>query len=104
MANSAFFKQVAGAALDCFAAVMDELGLSGGKQSGPEYLPLNPRRDDHTPGSLSINRAKGAWMEGATGDKGGDLVSLAAYVWMCSQGDAAERLAKFLGIAPPERQ
>lgn len=104
MANSAFFKQVAGAALDRFAAVMDELGLSGGKQSGPEYLPLNPRRDDHTPGSLSINRAKGAWMEGATGDKGGDLVSLAAYVWACSQGDAAERLAKFLGIAPPERQ
>ena len=104
MANSAFFKQVAAAALNRFDAVIGELGLAGGKHSGAEYLPLNPKRDDHSAGSLSINRNKGAWMEGATGDKGGDLVSLAAYVWSCSQSDAAERLGKFLGIAAPERQ
>ena len=70
---------------------MDWLGLAGGKNAGREYLPLNPKREDRTPGSLSINRDKGMWMEGATGDKGGDLVSLAAYLWDCSNTDAAEQ-------------
>lgn len=98
-----WFKPVAATALACFDGVMETLGLSGGKNSGREYLPLNPKRDDHSPGSFSINRDKGAWMEGATGDQGGDLISLAAYVWSCSNGDAAERLSKLLGIAIPER-
>jgi len=103
MANNSLFKPVAAAALARFDTVMDWLGLAGGKDSGREYLPLNPKRDDHKPGSLSIHRDKGAWMEGATGDKGGDLVSLAAYLWDCSNGDAAERLGKQLGVAMPDR-
>ena len=84
---SALFKTVSAAALARFDTIMGELGLDGGKNSGREYLPLNPTRNDHSAGSLSINRDKGAWMEGATGDKGGDLVSLAAYLWDCSQSD-----------------
>ena len=104
MPTSQLFKAVAAAALARFDSVMDSLGLSGGKNAGREYLPLNPKRDDHAPGSLTINRDKGAWMEGATGDKGGDLVSLAAYIWDCSNGDAAERLGKQLGVDMPERQ
>jgi len=104
MSTSQLFKSVAAAALGRFDAVMDSLGLSGGKNAGREYLPLNPKRDDHRAGSLSINRDKGAWMEGATGDKGGDLVSLAAYIWDCSNGDAAERLGQQLGVDMPERQ
>jgi hypothetical protein len=104
MPISPIFKAVAAAALGRFDTVMDVLGLAGGKNSGREYLPLNPKRDDHAPGSLSINRDKGAWMEGATGDKGGDLVSLAAYIWDCSNGDAAERLGQQLGVDMPERQ
>lgn len=104
MADNDMFKPVAAAALARFDTVMDWLGLAGGKNSGREYLPLNPKRDDHKPGSLSIHRDKGAWMEGATGDKGGDLVSLAAYLWDCSNGDAAERLGKQLGIEVPARQ
>jgi len=98
------FKAIASSALARFDSVMDSLGLSGGKNAGREYLPLNPKRDDHAPGSLTINRDKGAWMEGATGDKGGDLVSLAAYIWDCSNGDAAERLGQQLGVDMPERQ
>ena len=104
MANNPLFKIVASAALARFDVVMDWLGLAGGKNSGQEYLPLNPKRDDHTPGSLSISRNKGAWMEGATDDKGGDLVSLAAYLWDCSNMDAAERLGKQLGIDVPVRR
>jgi uncharacterized protein (DUF927 family) len=102
--NFDWFKPVAAAALARFDAVMDILGLTGGKNSGREYLPLNPKRDDHRPGSFSINRDKGAWMEGATGDQGGDLISLAAYLWDCANGEAAERLGKQLGIAVPARQ
>ena len=104
MTNSPLFKTVAAAALARFDVVMDWLGLAGGKNSGREYLPINPKRDDHAAGSLSINRDKGAWMEGATGDKGGDLVSLAAYMWDCGNLDAAERLAKQLGVDVLARQ
>jgi putative DNA primase/helicase len=100
--NNEWFKPLAAAALARFDAVMDTLGLSGGKNSGREYLPLNPKRDDHSPGSFSIHRDKGAWMDGATGDKGGDLISLAAYLWDCGNGEAAERLGKQLGIDVPE--
>ncbi|MBK8114890.1 MAG: DUF927 domain-containing protein [Candidatus Accumulibacter sp.] len=102
--NNEWFKPLAAAALARFDAVMDTLGLSGGKHSGREYLPLNPKRNDHSPGSFSIHRDKGAWMDGATGDKGGDLISLAAYLWDCGNGEAAERLGKQLGIDVPSRQ
>jgi len=104
MASNNWIGPVATAAQARFDVVMDWLGLSGGKNSGREYLPINPKRDDHQAGSLTIHRDKGAWMEGATGDKGGDLVSLAAYVWDCGQADAAERLGKQLGIVVPDRQ
>jgi uncharacterized protein (DUF927 family) len=98
------FKMIAAAALAGFDAVMDWLGLSGGKNAGREYQPLNPKRDDHTPGSLSIHRDKGTWADFATGDKGGDLISLAAYLWDCRNGEAAERLGKHLGILQDGRE
>ena len=53
MPTSQIFKAVASAALARFDVVMDWLGLSGGKNAGREYLPLNPKRDDHAPGSLT---------------------------------------------------
>ena len=42
----------------------------------------------------------GAWSDFATGDKGLDLVSLIAYLESETQGEAAKRLAAFLGIEP----
>ncbi len=99
-----FITQVAAAALANFPSIMQDLGLSDGKFSGPEYLPLNPLRSDRTRGSLSINRTSGVWQEFATDDKGGDLVSLAAYLRQCSQWDAAASLAPGLGIAVPDRK
>ena len=101
---SDFIGKVAAAALADFDGAMGFLALSGGKNSGREYLPINPTRNDHKPGSLSINRDSGAWSEFATDDKGGDLVALAAYVLGCRQIEAGERLADYLGIAKPARQ
>lgn len=93
-----YIKQVAAAALSRFDDVMLWLGLTDGKNQGKEYLPRNPKRVDHKPGSFAINRNSGAWMDGATGDKGGDLVALAAWVWGMKQGEAAAQLGSNLGL------
>ena len=53
MSTSQLFKAVGAAALARFDIVMDWLGLAGGRNAGREYLPLNPKRDDHAPGSLT---------------------------------------------------
>ena len=59
---------------------------------------LNPNRADRRPGSFSINVRTGRWCDFATGDRGGDPVSLAAYLFNLSQVDAARRLAGMLGL------
>lgn len=91
-------RTVAAAALSRFDAVIDWLGIGGGKNQGREYLPTNPTRADTKPGSFTINRDSGAWADFASGDKGGDLVALVAYLHGIKQGEAADRLAQFLGI------
>lgn len=95
-------RTVAAAALSRFDTVADWLGIGGGKNQGREYLPTNPTRADTKPGSFSINMDTGAWSDFATGDKGGDLVSLVAYLLGIKQGEAAARLAEFLGIEKSE--
>lgn len=95
-------RTIAAAALARFDAVIDWLGIGGGKMQGPEYLTLNPNRADTKPGSFSINRETGHWGDFATGDRGGDLVSLAAYLRSEKQGAAAVALAGFLGIEMPD--
>ncbi|WP_316898182.1 DUF927 domain-containing protein [Pseudodesulfovibrio indicus] len=69
-----------------------------GRYEGDEYVPRNPTRDDNTPGSFKINTKTGQWIDFATDDKGGDIVSLHAYLHGLNQGDAAADLAKELGI------
>src|SRR3569623_1046175 len=90
------FKQVAEAAL---ARADDVLchWLPGGKRQGSEYLARNPRRDDNSPGSFSVNVTTGAFADFATAAKGGDLVALVAYLEGSTQGEAVKRLAAFLG-------
>ncbi len=97
-------RTIAAAALTSFDTVIDWLGIGGGKMQGPEYLALNPLRSDAKPGSFTINRNTGHWGDFATGDKGGDLVSLAAYLRSEKQGAAAVALAGFLGIDANELQ
>jgi hypothetical protein len=73
--------------------------LPGGRIEGAEYVALNPCRADHRPGSFRINTRTGRWADFAVADaRGGDVVSLAAYLAGISQIEAAERLAEMFGI------
>ncbi len=74
--------------------------LPGGRREGREYVVRNPRRPDRRPGSFRINLSSGKWSDFATGDAGGDPVSLAAFLFSLSQVEAARRLADMLGIDP----
>ncbi len=95
------FKAIAEAALGQAEQLVIEW-LPDGKPSGSEWVALNPTRSDSKPGSFSVNRNTGAWSDFATGDKGGDLVSLYAYLFTHGrQKDAAKELAERLGIDMP---
>lgn len=73
--------------------------LPDGKKQGSEWLARNPTRGDDNLGSFSVNLSSGKWADFATGDQGGDLVSLVRYLeGLPSQGKAARRLADVLGI------
>src|SRR5580704_9499543 len=91
------FAEINRAALAAFPAVLARI-LPGGKRVGAEIVALNPRRADRRLGSFKINRYNGRWADFATGDKGGDPVSLVAYLEGVSQSEAARRLARILGL------
>lgn len=90
-------KQIAQAALSSIDNVLNHW-CAGGKRQGHEYVTLNPTRSDNKAGSFSVNLNTGAWADFATGDKGGDLVALVAYIDNVKMGEAAKRLAQFLGL------
>jgi len=73
--------------------------LPGGRIEGAEYVPCNLRRADRRPGSFKINMKTGRWADFATGDRGGDPVSLAAFLAGTAQREAARRLAAVLGLS-----
>jgi hypothetical protein len=73
--------------------------LPDGRREGREWCARNPRRADGRHGSFKVNMHTGKWSDFATGDKGGDPVSLAAYLSGLSQVEAARELATMLGIA-----
>lgn len=73
--------------------------LPDGRVEGAEYVARNPRRADHRPGSFKVNLSTGRWGDFATGDRGGDPVSLAAYLAGCNQAEAARALAAMVGVA-----
>jgi hypothetical protein len=91
------FDTINRAAMAALPAVLTRL-IPGGKIIAREYVALNPTRNDRRPGSFKINVRTGRWSDFATGDRGGDPVSLCAYVEKCSQVEAARRLARMLGI------
>jgi len=72
--------------------------LPDGKTEGHEYVARNPKRADHHAGSFKINLRNGKWADFATGDKGGDPISLAAYLFGLSQNEAKNQIAKMLGV------
>jgi uncharacterized protein DUF3987 len=73
--------------------------LPGGRIQGREYVVLNPTRDDRHPGSFKINLQTGKWADFATNDEGGDLISLYAYIYDLSPGQAAREVAKQAGVS-----
>lgn len=75
--------------------------LPQGKKNGHEYQSLNPNRSDSKLGSFSINLNSGIWADFATGDKGGDLISLYAYLFTDNDNKAAvKKLGELLNIKP----
>ena len=74
--------------------------LPDGRRQGWEWVARNPRRVDHRPGSFRINLRTGRWADFALEDvRGGDPVSLAAYLSGKSQSDAARALAHMLNVS-----
>jgi hypothetical protein len=78
--------------------------LPSGKREGAEWVALNPTRADNKPGSFRINTRTGQWADFATNDKGGDPISLFAYLNGIGQGDAAKQLAARYGVAMNDNQ
>lgn len=91
------FGQINRAALSVLPALLPRWA-PGGIVRGSEYVPRNPTRIDRHVGSFSINLRTGRWADFATGDKGGDVISLAAYLAGVSQIEAARQLSEMLGV------
>lgn len=90
------FKRIASLALAAADTLVPQW-LPDGKRSGAEWCALNPTRGDGKAGSFSVNLASGVWADFATGDKGGDLVSLYAYLHGLNQGEAGRAVAAMVG-------
>ncbi|WFU84832.1 hypothetical protein QA645_19450 [Bradyrhizobium sp. CIAT3101] len=96
------FDRIAEAAVSNCGRIV-ERWLPDGRREGREWVAINPTRLDAKKGSFKVNLQTGRWSDFATGDGGGDLISLAAYIHKLKQGDAAVRVAAMLGIDPYER-
>jgi hypothetical protein len=77
--------------------------LPDGRCEAHEWVARNPRRNDHSLGSFKINLRTGRWADFATNDKGGDVISLAAYLFDLPQVEAAQHIATMLGIMEVRR-
>lgn len=95
------FSRISAAALGRADAVVQGL-LPDGRREGAEWVARNPNRQDRKLGSFKVNLSTGRWGDFAAGVRGGDLVSLTAYVARLSQREAAIRLAETLGVHPFE--
>lgn len=95
------FKELADKALNAVDQLL-KCWLPDGNREGHEWKSRNPTRSDNRAGSFSINMATGAWGDFASGDKGGDLISLCAYLFHGGDQLAGARdVAEQLGIAVP---
>jgi hypothetical protein len=95
------FRRIADAALGRADAIVRRW-LPDGRREGAEWVCRNPTRNDRHCGSFKVNLTTGKWGDFATGDRGADLVSLAAYLFKLSQADAALKVADMVGVEPYE--
>lgn len=70
--------------------------LPGGRRIGQEWTCGSLRGEAGA--SCKVNLRTGRWADFASGDKGGDVVSLAAAIHRIPQAEAARNLARMLGI------
>lgn len=92
------FQSINQAALGALPALLGRW-LPDGKKQAHEWVALNPKRSDRKPGSFSVNLNTGRWADFAEPDaRGGDIISLAAYLAGITQYEAACELAKMLGL------
>lgn len=92
------FQEIAARCLAVLPTLLDRW-LPDGRQRGRWWLGArNPTRADRKPGSFVVELRLGWWCDYATGDKGGDPISLYAYIRGLGQGDAARELAAELGL------
>lgn len=96
------FRQVAAAALASLDSLLRQW-LPDGKQQAGEWVALNPTRVDGKAGSFRVNLRTGRWADFATDDKGGDAISLLAYLQGIPQAEAAKQLAEQLRVDVPAR-
>jgi hypothetical protein len=72
--------------------------IPDGRRQGREWIARNPKRADKHCGSFCVNLTTGKWADFAVaGAKGGDLISLRAYLDGVSQSEAARRVAMEVG-------
>jgi hypothetical protein len=95
--RSIAFGHIASQAAKSAPTIVDRW-LPGGRREGREWVVRNPRRSDGKAGSFKVNLSTGRWSDFATGDRGGDLIALAAYLFDLKQNEAAERVAEMLGV------
>ena len=91
------FDTINSAAKPVLLAILRRI-LPGGKVVGPEYISRNPTRWDKHPGSFKVNLRTGRWADFATDDKGGDVVSLVAFLQGVTQAKALRLVAGLLGL------
>ena len=97
MSQSIDFATISSAALSSVDNLLAEW-LPSGRYDGHEFVALNPTRADKKLGSFRINTRSGQWADFATGDKGGDLIDLYAYLYSCNTAQAARAIAERLSL------
>jgi len=91
------FLQIAEASLAA-ADTLVPRWLPEGRREGAEWIATNPTRIDKRRGSFKVNLRTGRWSDFAVEASGGDLISLAAYLFRLKQGQAAVKIADALGV------
>jgi hypothetical protein len=91
------FRRIAEASVAA-ADVLVSRWLPEGRREGAEWVATNPTRADKRRGSFKVNLRTGRWSDFAVDESGGDLTSLAAYLFRLTQGQAAVKIAGALGI------
>ncbi|UPJ63521.1 DUF927 domain-containing protein [Bradyrhizobium sp. 191] len=91
------FRAVSSAALGALDIIVPRL-LPDGHSEGNEWVARNPTRNDGRPGSFKVNLTTGVWSDFATGDKGGDVIDLVAYLERKSKVEAAREIGAMLNV------